>query len=202
MTTRASAVYETLPGTRNKGLERGAPTPIGFVQPKLYAASSVRLSDLDLDSYQLALVPLEAARPGDAKIHSSSQNKMLFLPLTLKHLVNGVDKQEERQPLAQNQDSVHFGDVRVDFLTVEVTRAKRLVQLSAMEFKVLKFCLSNPKRVISREELLNEVWGYNNYPCTRTVDNHILRLRQKLEPDTSNPVHFLTARGFGYRFNP
>jgi DNA-binding winged helix-turn-helix (wHTH) protein len=202
MTTRASAVYETLPAMRNKGLERAAPTPIGLVQPKLYAASNVRLSDLDLDNYQLALVPLEATRPADAKIHSPSQNTMLFLPLTLKHLANRLDKQEERPPLAENHDNAHFGDVRVDFLTFEVTRAKRLVQLSAMEFKVLKFCVSNPKRVISREELLNEVWGYNNYPCTRTVDNHILRLRQKLEPDTSNPVHFLTARGFGYRFIP
>ena len=57
------------------------------------------------------------------------------------------------------------------------------VSLTAMQFKVLKFFVSNPNRVISRDQLLNEVWGYDNYPCTRTVDNHVLKLRQKLEPD-------------------
>jgi len=56
--------------------------------------------------------------------------------------------------------------------------------------------------VISREELLNEVWGYQNYPSTRTVDNHILRLRQKLENDPANPTHFLTVHGAGYKFLP
>jgi DNA-binding winged helix-turn-helix (wHTH) protein len=202
MTTRASAVFETLPGTRNKESQRGAPTPIGLVQPNPYADSRVQLSDLDLDNYQLALVPLEFARPADARSRSSNQGKMLFLPLTLKNLVAGVNMQEERPPAVENRQVVHFGDVRVDLLTVEVTRANRPVRLSAMEFKVLKFCLSNPNRVISREELLNEVWGYNNYPCTRTVDNHILRLRQKLERDITKPVHFLTAHGFGYRFIP
>jgi len=66
-----------------------------------------------------------------------------------------------------------------------------------MEFKVLKFFVSNPRRVISRDELLNEVWGYENYPCTRTVDNHVLKLRQKLELEPVHPVHFRTVRGMG-----
>jgi DNA-binding response OmpR family regulator len=60
----------------------------------------------------------------------------------------------------------------------------------------------NPERVISRDELLNEVWGYQNYPCTRTVDNHILRLRQKLESDRSRPSHLFTVHGMGYKFVP
>jgi DNA-binding response OmpR family regulator len=58
------------------------------------------------------------------------------------------------------------------------------------------------QRVISRDELLDKVWGYENYPCTRTVDNHILRLRQKLESDPSHPSHFLTVHGLGYKFVP
>jgi len=58
--------------------------------------------------------------------------------------------------------------------------------------------VQNPERVISRDELLNEVWGYQNYPSTRTVDNHILKLRQKLERDPANPVHFRTVHGVGY----
>ena len=76
------------------------------------------------------------------------------------------------------------------------------VSLTAMEFKVLKFFVSNPNRVISRDQLLNEVWGYDNYPCTRTVDNHVLKLRQKLESEPADPVHFRTFHGIGYKFVP
>jgi DNA-binding response OmpR family regulator len=75
-----------------------------------------------------------------------------------------------------------------------------VIGLTAQEFKTLKFLLQNPERVISRDELLNEVWGYQNYPSTRTVDNHILKLRQKLETDPANPVHFRTVHGMGYKF--
>ena len=76
------------------------------------------------------------------------------------------------------------------------------VMLTALEFKTLKYLAQNARRVISRDELLNEVWGYENYPCTRTVDNHILRLRQKLEKNPSRPVHFRTVHGAGYKFLP
>ena len=76
------------------------------------------------------------------------------------------------------------------------------IALTAQEFKTLKFMMQNAERVISRDELLNEVWGYQNYPSTRTVDNHILKLRQKLEKDPANPVHFRTVHGMGYKFVP
>ena len=74
--------------------------------------------------------------------------------------------------------------------------------MTAHEFKLLKFLALSPGRVVSREELLDQVWGYENYPTTRTVDNYILRLRQKLEPDPSNPQYFLTVHGAGYKFVP
>ena|SRR5437870_12209219 len=74
--------------------------------------------------------------------------------------------------------------------------------LLLQEFKTLKFMLQNAERVVSREELLTKVWGYQNYPTTRTVDNHILRLRQKLERQPSSPVHFLTVHSAGYKFVP
>jgi DNA-binding response OmpR family regulator len=91
-------------------------------------------------------------------------------------------------------------DISINFTTMEVTQAGELVTLTTQEFKVLKFFVQNPDRVISREELLNEVWGYRNYPSTRTVDNHILRLRQKLEKDPAHPLHFKTVHGTGYKF--
>jgi DNA-binding response OmpR family regulator len=93
-----------------------------------------------------------------------------------------------------------FSDVKIDFTSMEATRAGNTVTLTAQEFKLLKFFARAPGRVVTREELLNEVWGYENYPTTRTVDNHILRLRQKLEPDPANPHFFLTMHGAGYKF--
>jgi len=93
-----------------------------------------------------------------------------------------------------------FDGITVDFTKMEVTRDGEPIVMTAQEFKTLKFLVQNPERVISRDELLNEVWGYQNYPSTRTVDNHILKLRQKLERDPGNPVHFRTVHGMGYKF--
>ena len=93
-----------------------------------------------------------------------------------------------------------FADVIVNFPNAEVMRGGCSVGLTAMEFKTLKFMIRNAGRVISRHELLHEVWGYHDYPSTRTVDNHILKLRQKLERDPSDPVHFKTLHSTGYKF--
>jgi DNA-binding response OmpR family regulator len=102
-----------------------------------------------------------------------------------------------------NTDSVIvFGDVVVDLLSHEVRRRGQPVVLTALEFKTLKYFTQNARRAISRDELLNEVWGYENYPCTRTVDNHILKLRRKLERDPSKPAHFRTLHRAGYKFLP
>jgi two-component system, OmpR family, alkaline phosphatase synthesis response regulator PhoP len=95
-----------------------------------------------------------------------------------------------------------FGENQIDFTSMVVTRGTKSLTLTAQEFKLLKYFANSPSRVISREELLNEVWGYENYPNTRTVDNHVLRLRQKLEPDPVNPRYFLTMHGSGYKFTP
>jgi len=107
--------------------------------------------------------------------------------------------QSLRTPLTE---TFTFGDVKVDFTKMELWREGKLVPLTSQEFKVLKFMIQNAERVLSREELLNHVWGYRNYPSTRTVDNHILRLRQKLEKDSANPLHFRTVHSSGYKFVP
>jgi DNA-binding response OmpR family regulator len=98
--------------------------------------------------------------------------------------------------------TVAFGDVTVNFSAMEAFRKNERVVLTAKEFQTLRYFIQNAGRVISREELLNEVWGYENYPCTRTVDNRVLRLRQKLERDPSRPAHFRTIHGTGYKFLP
>ena len=99
-------------------------------------------------------------------------------------------------------DMYFFADVTVDFFKTEITRGGETINVTPKEFKTLEFLAKNAQRVISRDEFLNEVWGYQHYPCTRTVDNHILKLRQKLEIDPSHPLHFLTVHGRGYTFLP
>ena len=102
-----------------------------------------------------------------------------------------------------NPEAVYaFADVMVDCSKTEITRGGEKVIVTRMEFKTLAFLTKNAQRVISRNELLDKVWGYENYPGTRTVDNHMLRLRQKLEKDPSNPSHLLTVHGLGYKFVP
>jgi len=123
-------------------------------------------------------------------------------PFSPRELLARVRSAMRRSTRAPSGDVAAFGDVRVDFAKMELSRNGRPVQLTAQEFKILKFMLQNPERVISREELLNMVWGYQNYPSTRTVDNHILKLRQKLEKDPANPVHFRTVHSSGYKFVP
>jgi hypothetical protein len=99
-------------------------------------------------------------------------------------------------------DVLVYGDVTIIFSEMEVQRNGQPVALTRQEFKTLAYFVKNARRVISRDELLNQVWGYESYPSTRTVDNHILRLRKKLEPEPATPKHFRTVHGMGYRFLP
>jgi DNA-binding response OmpR family regulator len=88
----------------------------------------------------------------------------------------------------------------VDFRSTEVKRAGRAVEMSAREFELLRFFIEHRGATVSREQLQREVWGYGAEILTRTVDVHVGLLRQKLEADARNPRHFLTVRGFGYKF--
>jgi DNA-binding response OmpR family regulator len=121
-----------------------------------------------------------------------------FSPRELLARVQAAMRRANR--LAAVPEIFSFDDVSVNFTKMELTQAGKPAALTAQEFKVLRFFIQNQDRVISREELLNEVWGYQSYPSTRTVDNHILRLRQKLEKDPARPLHFKTVHGAGYRF--
>jgi DNA-binding response OmpR family regulator len=121
-------------------------------------------------------------------------------PFSPRELLARVRAAVRRSGRAPSGETFNFGDVTVNFTKMEVMRAGQLVAVTAQEFKILKFMSENLERVVSREELLNEVWGYQHYPSTRTVDNHIMRLRQKLEKDPSNPLHFRTVHSSGYKF--
>jgi two-component system, OmpR family, alkaline phosphatase synthesis response regulator PhoP len=124
------------------------------------------------------------------------------VPFSPRELIARLRALIRRATRGSPQDVYVFEDVMVDFSKTEITRDGRKITVTAKEFKTLEFLTKNPERVISRDELLNEVWGYQNYPCTRTVDNHILRLRRKLESDPSHPSHLLTVHAVGYKFVP
>jgi DNA-binding response OmpR family regulator len=121
-------------------------------------------------------------------------------PFSPKEMLARVRAVLRRSTRVNVGDVFAFDDVTVSFSKMELMRGGQPISLTPQEFKILKFMMLNTERFISREELLNEVWGYQNYPRTRTVDNHMLKLRQKLEKDPSHPVHFKTARGLGYKF--
>ena len=97
-------------------------------------------------------------------------------------------------------DAFRFGDVTVDFRRAEVTKAGEAVELSAREFKLLRYFIEHRGAALSRDELLNEVWGYNAMPSTRTVDVHVAWLRQKIEDNARHPQYILTVHGLGYKF--
>lgn len=101
---------------------------------------------------------------------------------------------------ATDSDVYVFGDVRVDFRRAVVTRAGEPVELTAREYQLLRFLIENREAVLSRDELLDKVWGYDAMPTTRTVDVHIGLLRQKLEPTPRLPQYILTVHGLGYKF--
>lgn len=134
-------------------------------------------------------------------------------PFSPKELLARVRRAMRRtefvaSPIAQiavkslNHEVLTFGNARIDFTGMEASLEGKPVTLTTTEFSLLKYFYSSRERVVSREELLDKVWGYENCPSTRTVDNHVLRLRQKLEPNPAAPRYFLTMRGVGYKFVP
>ena len=122
-----------------------------------------------------------------------------FSPKELLARVRAVLRRTRRSPAVEQ---LYFDDVSVDFSKMEAIRGVRPVPLTPQEFKLLKYFAQHPQRVLSRDQLLSDVWGYNSYPSTRTVDSHILTLRQKLERDPANPAHFVTVHNAGYKFVP
>jgi DNA-binding response OmpR family regulator len=123
-------------------------------------------------------------------------------PFSPRELTARVQAAIRRRRKPASHTIFRFADCEIDFQSMTARRNSVPVTLTAHEFKLLKYFTDNVDRVLTRELLLNEVWGYNSYPTTRTVDNQILKLRQKLESDPANPKHLLTIYGAGYKFVP
>jgi two-component system, OmpR family, alkaline phosphatase synthesis response regulator PhoP len=127
----------------------------------------------------------------------------LTKPFEVIELLARVEALLRRSP-AHTNGAIHgafsFDDVNIDFRRAEVQRNGEALDLSAMEFKLLQYLILNRGAVHSRDHLLNEVWGYDAMPSTRTVDVHIAWLRQKLEENPRRPRYIQTVHGFGYKF--
>ena len=121
-------------------------------------------------------------------------------PFSPRELLARVQAAIRRTQKPGSGTVVTFGNIEADFSKMEVIKDGVPVILTAHEIKLLKYFVEHAERVITREELLNDVWGYSAYPTTRTVDNQIMKLRQKLEVDPARPIHFRTMHGIGYKF--
>jgi len=107
-----------------------------------------------------------------------------------------------RRASADANAIISFSDIEVDLEHRIVKRRGEDLKLTRAEYNLLTFFLQNPNKPLTRDLILNSVWGYESFPNTRTVDIHVVRLRQKLEPDAGTPRHFITVHGVGYRFLP
>jgi DNA-binding response OmpR family regulator len=123
-------------------------------------------------------------------------------PFSPRELMARVQAAIRRRKRPVSATVYRFSDCELDFEKMVARRGGVSVVLTSHEFKLMRFFTENAERVLTRDVLLNEVWGYNSYPTTRTVDNQILKLRQKLEPDPATPKHLLTIYGAGYKFVP
>lgn len=127
----------------------------------------------------------------------------LAKPFDPSELLARIEALLRRASLPQNDprnSTFQFGPVTVDFRSTTVWRGGQSVEMSAREFELLAYFIQQQGSTVSREQLLREVWGYDETTMTRTVDAHVWMLRQKLEQDPQNPRYFLTVRGLGYRF--
>jgi DNA-binding response OmpR family regulator len=127
----------------------------------------------------------------------------LTKPFSLRELLARVRTRLRRRPAFSAGPipaRYRFGDVEIDFERLRAERQGRPLELSAKEFDLLRLLIRRRGEVLTRDEILKQVWGYDEPPLTRTVDTHILRLRHKIEVDPANPSYILTVYGEGYRF--
>lgn len=193
-----------------------------LVRPDAYAAIVLDVMLPDLDGFELCrrlreagnyvpVIMLTARGTAEDRVHGLEvgADDYLVKPFELDELLARVRSLLRRQRWlhgpgdARSSAVLRFGRVRpvqVDFETYTATVDGCDVHLTQLEFDLLRYFAENPGRVLSRGELLENVWKLRHHPHTRTVDNFVARLRRHFEPDPSRPVHFVSVRGAGYKF--
>ncbi len=163
--------YEICESLRQRDIE----VPIIFLTAKVQEADKILGFDLGCDDY-------------------------MTKPFSVRELLARV-KTVLRRSRGEKSAAIEFGKVKVDIASRRVWLRGREVRMTSKEFELLHFLLRSGGKVLTRESILNKVWGYNYYGTSRTIDNFINRLRQKIGDDSETPRHILTIRGVGYRFH-
>jgi DNA-binding response OmpR family regulator len=127
----------------------------------------------------------------------------LTKPFSIRELIARINAVMRRKKRYEKDMEVYcFGGVEIDFAARTVRRGETELDFSPREFDLLAYFIRHPNEVVERRQILNKVWGYDYYGTARTIDNFVTKLRQKIEPVPGKPVHFVTARGIGYKFVP
>ena len=203
--SREGYAVETTPDGES-GLERGAAEPFDLI---LLDAMLPRMNGFDVlrewrrRGLDVPVIMLTARGQVVDKVVGLKlgADDYVTKPFEMNELLARIEAHLRRTvQRAKPGEGYRFGEVHVDFRKAEVTRAGAPLDLSAREFQLLRYFVEHRGATLTREELLNEVWGYNAMPSTRTVDVHVAWLRQKIEPNPRHPQYILTIHGLGYKF--
>lgn len=159
--------------------------------------------DLRLSGHNFPIIMLSAkAEEADKVIgFELGADDYVTKPFSVKELLARIKAiLRRRSDIINNFDKYTFGDVSLDFEKLEAKKGNKKIDLSLKEYEILKYFISKEGKIVTRNDLLDEVWGYENFPTTRTVDNYILMIRKRIETNPARPEHLLTYHSAGYKF--
>lgn len=159
--------------------------------------------DLRLNSHNFPIIMLSAKAEESDKVigFELGADDYVTKPFSIKELMARIKAILRRRSEIQNEfDIFTFDDVTLDFAKLEAKKGKRNIDLSLKEYEIMKYFIRQEGKIVTRNNLLDEVWGYESFPTTRTVDNYILMLRKKIEVNPAHPKHILTYHAAGYKF--
>lgn len=159
--------------------------------------------DLRLSGHNFPIIMLSAkAEEADKVIgFELGADDYVTKPFSVKELLARIKAiLRRRYDIINEFDKYTFGDVSLDFEKLEARKGNKKIDLSLKEYEILKYFISKEGKIVTRNDLLDEVWGYENFPTTRTVDNYILMIRKRIETNPARPEHLLTYHSAGYKF--
>jgi two-component system alkaline phosphatase synthesis response regulator PhoP len=165
----------------------------------LEVCRELRKKDIDIPILMLTAKNEEIDRVVGLEIGADDY---ITKPFSIRELLARIKAHLRRVKRVEKsvQNSYSFGDVEIDFVHYKIRRKGKESDATSLEIKILKYLIEHRGQVVSRDDLLNDVWGYDNYPTTRTIDNHILKIRKKIEEDPVHSRYIHSVYGGGYRF--
>ena len=162
----------------------------------------IRAKDEDIPIIMLTAKAQEVDKVVGLKLGADDYITKPFSVRELLARIEAVLRRQRRKthPSSPKIQSYEFGKVKVDFRKCLAYKGKEKIDLTHYEVEILKVLIANKEEPISRNRMLDEIWGYELFPTTRTIDNHVVKLRQKLEDDPKDPKHIITVHGIGYKF--